>query len=273
MPLADSHIHLFAGGYPGKYGALFPKGGELLAYEAFRRVHHIEQALVIGYEGDPWARGNNQYIARLARQHSWMVPLAFCSLSALPSKRQLGNLWDHGFRGISLYLSEPSNVTKLLGWSEEALSAINEKRAILSINVSLSHVGQLRPFFERVPAARVLVSHLGLPGRVISELSKISAYRVLLPLLSQADLPQVGVKVSALYACNAHPHGDLSPILEALVQSLGEKRLYWGSDFSPALDEVTFTQTIEAAQKLLGGSPPSKAIFRENLRRIVRRVR
>jgi len=100
MKLADSHIHLFRNGYPGRYGALFPKGGEPAAYEAIRKAHSIELALVVGYEGEPWCRGNNRYLAALVISRPWMVPLAFCRADREPRVATLLSWWRRGFAGL-----------------------------------------------------------------------------------------------------------------------------------------------------------------------------
>ena len=51
--LADSHIHLFENGYQNS--------GEntLESYLAIIEKFAISRALVVGYEGEPWAVGNN----------------------------------------------------------------------------------------------------------------------------------------------------------------------------------------------------------------------
>jgi predicted TIM-barrel fold metal-dependent hydrolase len=97
--------------------------------------------------------------------------------------------------------------------------------------------------------------------------------KVLSPLLRQADLSNVGVKVSAFYACNAFPHVGVAPVVEAIAAAFGPKRLYWGSDFVPALDDVSFAQTIEAAKANLGRGISKSAVFHDNLNRILKGVR
>lgn len=269
--LADSHIHFFAGGYPGKYGPLFPKGGEFLIYSTVREVHHIQRSLIVGYEGDAWAKGNNQYIARLAQQHKWMVPLAF--QSAPPTPKTLKSAWAKGFFGISIYVSEASDVDRLHQWSDEAVAELNEKRAIISINAPLGQLTGLRKFLERLPEASVLLSHLGLPEAIGSDTTLKSAKEKFAPLLALADLPQVGVKISAFYAFSAYPHKGLSPVINTIAKSFGPRRLYWGSDFSPALDTVSFPQTIQPVLDELARRPELAPLLSDNLNAVIDRVR
>lgn len=272
MPLFDAHIHLFANGYRGEYGTLFPRGQELVVYEAIRRAHRIERALVIGYEGAPWAQDNNRYIARLSRERPWIVPLAFCSCSAAPSTRQLEAWWKAGFSGIALYAAEASELRILLAWPEAVFTTLNEKRAIISLNVPADRFPCLRPFFLRLPETSILASHLGLPKGVTGKTITSFPKRTLAPLLHQADLPHLGVKLSGFYAYGDYPHAKIVPVLKMLRQAFGEKRLYWGSDFSPLLDKASFTQSIHAARVVPWEPLQSKAIFHKNLSRIIERV-
>jgi L-fuconolactonase len=263
--LSDSHMHLFARGYPGRYGPLFPRGGEITIYERLRKVHRIERALVIGYEGHPWAVGNNRYIARLAKNFSWITPLAFCHPTTEPTPKRLRHWWNQGFAGISIYAATQAEARRLLTWNDPTLEILNEKRALVSINAPAAIVATLRPFFDRLGETRILLSHLGLPGTLPD------ARKELKPILDLAVISHLGVKFSAAYACNAYPHPGLREVLGALRNRFGPSRLYWGSDFSPALDDVTFAQTIEAINS--PGDPNAKAIFSKNLLAAIRRVR
>ena len=260
MKLADSHIHLFRNGYPGRYGSLFPKGGEVAVYEAIRQVHGIGRALVVGFEGEPWSRRNNRYLATLAPSHSWMAPLAFCPASRAPRRETLLSWWRLGFVGISIYVSNLYEAEMIAGWPADIVKTLNDRRAIISMNCPSEQGEKLRCFFERLGNTRILLSHLGLPGTMRS------APKMLKPVLGLATIPHVGVKLSGGYACNDFPHDGLRALVGDLLQSYGGSRLYWGSDFSPALDCVTFAQTIEPFR----GSP--EEIFSRNLQTAISRV-
>ena len=102
--LADSHIHLFENGYQNS--------GEntLETYLAIVEKFAISRALVVGYEGEPWAVGNNAYIANLKLTHSWISPLGFLQASDL-SLGKLESLANQGFVGISLYSVSYTHLT------------------------------------------------------------------------------------------------------------------------------------------------------------------
>lgn len=262
MKLADAHIHLFQRGFPGRYGALFP-GGDLSVYEKMREVHSVGSALVVGYEGEPWARGNNRHIARLARLHSWMVPLAYSDPFHDVFPRRLVDRWRQGFAGLSLYVFKKEEVDALNGLPSESIDLLNRHRAIISLNSPPDVAVQLRPFLERLDKTRILLSHLGMPEKMSV------ALRQLRPVFTLAGLPHVGVKVSGAYALNAYPHQGLSGVVEKLSAAFGPSRLYWGSDFCPALDFVSFEQTINL------GLPENflpKEVYAGNLMKIMKRV-
>lgn len=265
LTLADSHIHCFAQGYPGRYGALFPRGGEVAIYEEIRRIHSVKSALVVGYEGEPWAAGNNRYVAMLAKSRPWMTPLAFASSTTEPTHARLNSWWKQGFAGLSIYVADATEARRVAKWSSAVTDVLNAKRAIISVNMPSALADTLRPFFERLQETRVLVSHLGLPGTMAN------ALREMKPVLGLGDLPHLGVKYSAAYACNAYPHPGLSEIMHSLHDRFGPARLYWGSDFSPALDDVTFSQTIESVRTFVADD--TSPIFSKNLLAAIRRVR
>ena len=104
MKLADAHLHLFRQGYAERYGPAWVNPHELKLYETFRRVHHIERGLVIGYEGRRKFRGNNRDLAAWAKKHSWITPLAFLPVATSPSLKLFAARLRQGFAGIALYV-------------------------------------------------------------------------------------------------------------------------------------------------------------------------
>jgi len=153
----------------------------------------------------------------------------------------------------------------IAGWSDGVADALNSRRAIISVNCPSHLVEKLRLLFGRLGNTRILLSHLGMPGAMRSARKKLQ------PVLGLAALPHVGVKLSGVYACNDHPHPGLCELLEDLLRAYGGSRLYWGSDFSPALDVVTFAQTLMAYRALSRRVPAE--VFARNLQDVIRRVR
>ncbi len=165
MTTADAHMAIFSPLLPGRYGSFFP-AGDLAMYERIRSAHDIEQALVVGYEGEAWSRGNNRFIAGLARTRPWMVPLAFHDATYPLTRRLLMSPWSVGFAGLSFYVLKKEEALKLLRAREEVVACLNESRVILSLNCSPAMAVRLKPFFERLDETRILLSHFGLPGKM-----------------------------------------------------------------------------------------------------------
>ncbi len=273
MRYADSHMHLFQRGFPGLYGAWFPQGGELRAYESIREVHQIARSLVIGYEREDWAKGNNAYILKLSKTRDWMAPIAFCFPNRATT-RQFCQWREAGFYGISLYLNQPSEVEQVLEWTEEEIQILNEWKAIISINIPMANISRLRPFLEKLPQARILISHLGLPEALNGKISEKQASERLKPLLQNADLPHLGVKISAFYAFGKYPHPHIEPLVRTLCAVFGEKRIYWASDFVPVLDYESFPQTLDSVHAVTTTLTPRTLgnLFHNNLTRVIQRV-
>ncbi len=274
MERADAHLHLFAEGYPGRYGRSPAGGDELAVYASLRRAHGIGRALVVGYEGTPGFAGNNAHLARLAAAHDWIAPVAYVPPSGPANPHDLDRWWSAGFVGISGYLADPEASRTFTGWLRTAAGNLNSVGALLSLNATPAATAHLGPTLATLENCTVLVSHLGLPGTHPTPPDRDAATSVLAPLLGLSGLPRVGVKVSGLYAvsdpAHAYPHDSARPFVDVLLDAFGPQRLYWGSDFSPSLDHVSFAQTLHPVG-LDALSPADAAnVYGGNLRRALR---
>lgn len=274
MKLADAHLHLFRQGYAERNGPAWANRRELEIYETFRRLHHIECGLVIGYEGLPKFRGNNRDLAAWAKKHSWITPLAYLPITTRPSLKHLEARFRQGFAGVALYVTTVREAEHLNHWPMPAFQWLNQHRQILSLNAQPEALAQLAPFLAKLDQCAILISHLGSPGRYATPPSRREARKILQPLRSLAKLPLVGVKLSGLYAISqpshAYPHRSAHPFLLQLYDDFGAKRLYWGSDFSPALEHVSFPQTIDALFEFGWSGSELRNIMHDNLTRVIR---
>jgi L-fuconolactonase len=180
------------------------------------------------------------------------------------------------FAGVSLYLLDGSDANELASWPQSIVHALNEREAIVSINASPSALVPLKDALARFERCRVLISHLGDPGPYTGSRSQADARDVLQPLLALAELPELGIKLSAFYGISSpphdYPHPSARPFVELLVETFGPQRLFWGSDFSPALDFVSFAQTIDAVARLPWTDAEREAVMGGNLRRVLGRA-
>lgn len=277
MKLADAHLHLFRQGYAARYGTAWANPHEVELYDTFRRVHGIELGLVIGYEGQPKFRGNNHDLAAWARKRSWITPLAFVPVAAPPTIKLLETRLRQGFAGLAIYVMTAAEVGCLNRWPTPVFQWLNQHRQILSVNARPGSLAHLKPFLAKLDQCAALISHLGLPGRYATAPSQREARRVLRPLRSLAKLPHVGVKLSGLYAISdpshAWPHCSAHPFIRQLYDDFGPERLYWGSDFSPALEHVSFAQAIDPLFELGWSATDLRLIMHDSLTRVIRRCR
>lgn len=273
MVRVDAHIHLFENGYCGRYGSSPAGTDELATYERLRKTHGIDRALVVGYEGEAAYRGNNRFLADLAAAHDWIVALAYSPAGAPAPLHALNMSGRGGFGGISVYLPDVAAAHSFAGWSTPTVEELNRRGAVLSLNATPEALAVLRPALSALDDCTVLISHLGLPGRYATPPTADEAAVRLAPLTALAALDHVHVKVSGLYAisnpAHAYPHHAAVPFLRLVLGAFGPRRLCWGSDFPPALDEVSFAQTLDAVG-LLDLSPAERAdIEGGNLNRIL----
>ncbi|MEV0397522.1 amidohydrolase family protein [Polymorphospora rubra] len=276
MTASDAHIHLFARGYPGRYGHSPAGGDELAAYLRLRDAHGIDRALVVGYEGGPAFAGNNDHLAALAARHRWIAPVAYVPPTGPSTVDELRTRLGQGFVGLSAYLPGPAEAAALGGWPTGTTAALNAAAAVVSLNAPPAATADLADAVARLDGCTVLFSHLGLPGPHPAPPSVDRAADTLAPLLALAALPHVGVKVSGLYAvsdpAHAWPHAAAAPFVRVLLDAFGPGRLHWGSDFAPSLDAVSFPQTLDLPA-LAGLSRTERdAVYGGNLVRALDRV-
>jgi L-fuconolactonase len=247
---ADSHMHLFQPGYadslPGSCRRVQPD--EITLYQALSEQFGVQQALVVGFEGEPWASGNNRYLAELAASHAWIKPVAYVDELAQFDVRKLADWQEDAFIGVSMYLLTEPAVSTLSLVPDETWSWLVQERWLVSVNSSGNLWEAWTPILERHPELRLLVSHLGLPRAVAEAPDATTARNELGAVCSLARYPGVHVKLSGFYALSepryAYPHRATWPYVEVLLEDYGPSRLLWGSDFSPSVEWVSFPQTV-----------------------------
>ncbi len=247
--LADAHLHLFSRGYLGSNGALTVSGeAEIDAYETYRARFAIRAGLVIGYEADGIDPGNNAYIRSLAASRPWMHTLAYVSTQNSDGAI-VRDLLTAGHAGIVVYVPDAAHAEHVANWPTEIWDALDSAHALVSFNARPEATAILGPLLRRLGHnTRFLFSHLGLPGRYAAAPSKTEAAARIRRLLDISDMPNVFVKISGMYAASdpptAWPHEAAGPFISVLLDRFGPKRCLWASDFSPALEFVSFADTI-----------------------------
>ena len=249
--IVDSHLHLFRHGY-GHFGPRISPLGKLSdvdAYESVRRHHNIAAGLVVCYEDQDIDPRNNTYVRSLAADRPWIHSVAYLRPTPSPTRQHIESFIEAGHCGIALYLPDEAAAAAVLQWPAEIWRLLSEVDAIISLNAPPEATMHLRPLIERSETCAFIFSHLGLPGRHDPAPTQSFAAERLGPLLDLASLPNVGVKLSGLYAIDPRPpHLAAQPFIELLLERFDSAALHWGSDFSPALEFVQFEQTLRLSK-------------------------
>jgi L-fuconolactonase len=248
---ADAHIHLFEGGFKGSFtGRPGVTVDERALYASLAKEHGVKAALVVGYEGLDWAKGNNAYIGRLAAEHAWVRPVAFFDPAKPPTLDTLEELRRDRFVGLSFYVFEDAGVKAVQAIDDHVWAWLDARRWMISLNSKGPAIRGWEPVLERHKNLRLTLSHLGLPKAVKSgeTLDAEQARAALVDVLPLARFPGAAVKLSGFYAStdpgHDYPHRAAWPYVQTLRDAFGVDRLLWGSDFTPAIDQLTFPQTL-----------------------------
>jgi predicted TIM-barrel fold metal-dependent hydrolase len=275
----DAHAHFF---YPGFVQSLpancrRQSPDEITLYHAYAQQHGIRQVLAIGYEGEEWAQGNNDYLAAQAALHPWLRPIAFVSSPSQLTVAQLFAWQEQGFVGITSYIFSEESAASLAGVANEVWQWLVDHAWLISVNSSGEHWSGWGPILAQHPHLRLLIAHLGLPPAAPDGLSMTDAHAALASVTRLAQYPETYVKFSGLYALAephyAFPHSAAWPYAQVITEHFTPSRILWASDFSPALEHVSFPQTVAAVQ-LMPWLQDSElaAICHDNLARLLAAV-
>jgi predicted TIM-barrel fold metal-dependent hydrolase len=273
MKLADAHMHLFPQGYRRTGHRSLFGAREFEAYDALRTSHGIERALAIGYEADGLDPNNNSHLRRLAGGHNWLYSLAYVEAGSTPEPETIERLLNDGHCGLAIYAPGVAQAQAVRRWSRRIWDLLGTRGALVSFNARPEAIQLLLGLVREAPDVAFLFSHLGLPGRISADMPASALRARLAPLLSLAGCSNVFVKLSGLYATSepehAYPHCGGEAALRMLLDAFGPRQCLWASDFAPALDFVSFPQTIDIAALDALGPADRALVFRDNLVRLL----
>jgi L-fuconolactonase len=270
MKLADAHIHLFPRGYhrpdaPSLFGEC-----ELRAYEALRIHHDIDLALAIAYERDGGDPDNNAHLRRLAPSRGWLKTLAFVAVETRPDPAAIEGWLEAGHSGLAIYALDRAGAEAVLNWPEDIWRTLQARRAIVTLNSRPEAIAILAPLVARWSEIAFLFSHLGLPGLIAADEPPETTRQRLQPLLRLAPLPNAYVKISGVYAtsdpAHAYPHAAARGAIACILNGFGPQRCLWASDFAPALEYVSFPQTLDWPGNQDLTEEERRLVYGENLR-------
>jgi L-fuconolactonase len=181
------------------------------------------------------------------------------------------------FVGISLYLFTAEATTTLAQVSDEVWRWLSDQAWLISVNSTGEHWTSWLPVLAKYPALRLLIAHLGIPPAATIAPSMDEARAALASVIALARFPHITVKFSGFYAFSipghAYPHSAAWPYAQVISETFGNSRIVWASDFSPALEFVSFPQTVD----VLAGMPwltesDLQAIYHDNLAQLLAAV-
>jgi L-fuconolactonase len=253
---ADAHLHFFKPGFIGQLpeNCRRIQPDEFTIYQSLAKQYNVEQCMVVGYEGEDWAAGNNQQIADIAAEHAWVRPLWFCAKPLDLSIEKLESLASQRFVGLSMYLFDDNLLDAVNQIDDTIWNWITEQHWLISINSRAPYIERWYPILDRHPNLRLIVSHLGLPPAMAQAPSSETARQALASLLGLAKYPGPHVKLSGFYALAdpgyQYPHQPAWPYVQEALNAFGPDRLIWGSDFSPSLEWLSFPQTFALFEQM-----------------------
>jgi predicted TIM-barrel fold metal-dependent hydrolase len=152
----------------------------------------------------------------------------------------------HPFRGVSLYLADDEDGTRLLDRNRSAAFRLaGEQRLVLSLGMRPTHAPAVMRLAEKHPRLRVLCHHFaGITSRRPAPLRDQLA-----AVLPMQKLPNIYLKVSGFPYLSpepwAYPFLEQSYLVQEIYGSFGAERLCWGSNF-PVIDgSITYRQSLQ----------------------------
>lgn len=261
IPIIDTHIHLFDAsrpqGAPYK-GSKQYQGGIALpsTYAAAARPLGIVGAIEV--EASPWIE-DNLWVLEVSQTDTIMVGTVgnlqpekpeFAEYLERYHRNPLfrgiryGNLWNYD---LVTQVNNPAFIAglKLLAQADLVLDTANPRVNLLEAIVKVN---------DRVPDLRIVIDHLPSLDPTRDEqagydavLTEIRGRANIFVKLSEIDHLVNGVVVSGLAAHRAR--------LDLLVETFGEDRIIFGSDWPNSVGVATLGQIVELTRSYFAGRP------------------
>jgi len=263
MMIIDTHVHVWVehcAKYPHHRVTPLPAFPveELLSLMEDTNVYHavLIQPSLYGYD--------NAYIADcINRYPDQLIGVGVVDVRSEDVSGQL-RYWveERGLRGIRLMpITDPCN--DLL--NGQGAHEIFDQAATLGITISLfiapRHILQVKELIYEYPDTKVIIEHLGRPDDCGDGLED-----AVQPLLQLANVPSVHVKLSGFHVISSetYPYSDTYPIIQAVWNAFGSRRIIWGSDVPGVLKKCTYHEILQFVQEklvFLSGEDRDRILF------------
>jgi predicted TIM-barrel fold metal-dependent hydrolase len=244
--ILDSQVHIWAPSTPERPWPPLTKpphrsnplgAGELLEE---MDVAGVARAILIS---PSWEGIRNDVVLAAARAHpDRFAVMGRIDYEAPDASEALEDLaFESGVLGFRVTFHTPQLQQGLAAgrydWLWKAAERLAKPLMIYAPHSVLHHI---EPVAERHPELRLAMCHLSIPILTKDE----TAFAGLDNLLRLARFPNVAAKASALpgHSSMPYPYPNLHPPLRRVLEAFGERRLFWGTDFSKL--PCTYTQAI-----------------------------
>ncbi|HWB38493.1 MAG TPA: amidohydrolase family protein, partial [Rugosimonospora sp.] len=193
----------------------------------------------------PPGRGPNDFSLSVAAAH----PDRFAVMGVIrldkPSGRELVAGWASrpaGLLGIRLSFPPWRPSSWLTDGTSDWFWPAAEAAGIPVMVWAPRQIPAVRDIAVRHPGLRIIVDHMGLYVDVRDD----DVAAAVEPVYTMADLPNVGVKLTALpcHTSEPYPFTNLHPHVRRMRDTFGNHRLFWGSDMTRL--PVPYSQCVTA---------------------------
>jgi predicted TIM-barrel fold metal-dependent hydrolase len=159
-----------------------------------------------------------------------------------------------GFKGTRLTFHRPQDRNWMIDGTSNWYWPFAEEHDIKTMVHAPIWKAELGAIAKRHPQLKIIIDHMGIMARCVDD---AIGYWV----SETADLhvyPNIYVKVSALpgYSTQAFPNKNIFPYVREMVQKMGPRRCFWGTDLTRLMErDLTYQDTIEQFTKHMELSP------------------
>lgn len=253
--IIDAHVHIWTdGASPYPYGDLVPSPRSSVFVEDLLCQMDsigISKAILV----QPSVHGyDNKYIADTIRRY----PQRFIGVCRVrPSKpnavlelQKLAN--EDGFRGLRLNLRQDAD---LRVWDNPGLwRAARDLGIVITLLLDPHQLVLVSTVANNFPSVPIVIDHL---ARIFPNQDRENEARGRLVQLGK--LPNIHVKLSAFHALSQEPFPwpDIHPLIQAMFDEYGPRRLMWASDYP--IDQDTHLHSLQLMQEFPGWKNEDRA--------------
>ena len=264
-PKIDCHNHVFdPAGFPYQPDTPYrPSGQEVATALQFRHVmdcYGVRYALVVG-PNSGYGTDSRPVLDAIAKSNGRckgisVVPLDIGSkdLAALKAKGIVGIAFNSTLDGVDYYLG-----------AHDLLARLADLDMILQIQAEKDQLAALHPLLEK-SRVKLAIDHCGRPD-IAAGLAR-PGFQTLLDL-GRSGRACVKLSGYAKFSRRPHPHEDVQPFVEALLDAFTTEACVWASDwpFVKATERIDYGPLLKLFESLVPDPAARRKILWDTPRR------